>query len=213
MWKDLSMAEKAKFMRVALDNGIEDLNSIHKAYNKFAEGGSTDGGNPYSGLDVQTPNLGIQKDLQQGFDIGQAYQNNWLFRNAVEYNSALRGLKGPEAQASAEALIGALFSSVPNPVTKVLGAAMQMRDLYYDGKAVFNNPNLSTISSLASDIAGLAGGLGTKALIRIPLGLLSNFDDYLGTKNTNIYDEVAKRGKKIGKAVRSISVNLPRGTR
>lgn len=212
MWKDLSMTEKSKFMRVALDNGISTLDDIHKAYNKFAEGGSTDG-NPYSGLDVQTPNLGIQKDLQQGFDIGQAYKDNWLFRNAVDYSDALRGLKGPEAQASAEALIGAAFSSVPTPFTKAIGAAMQARDLYYEGKAVYNNPNFSTMSSLASDIIGLIGGGVQKAAFRIPLGLVSTLDDYLGTKNSNIYDEVAKRSKQIGKAVRSISVNLPKGTR
>lgn len=41
MWKDLSLRDKAAFMKVAINNGIYDLKDIQEHYNKFAEGGST----------------------------------------------------------------------------------------------------------------------------------------------------------------------------
>lgn len=42
MWKDLNMKERAAFIKVAVDNGILDINDIIGHYNKFAEGGSID---------------------------------------------------------------------------------------------------------------------------------------------------------------------------
>jgi LysM repeat protein len=40
MWNDLSMKEKAAMMKVAIKNGITDLDSIRGEYNKFANGGT-----------------------------------------------------------------------------------------------------------------------------------------------------------------------------
>lgn len=40
MWKDLNMKERAAFIKVAVDNGILDINDIIGRYNKFAEGGA-----------------------------------------------------------------------------------------------------------------------------------------------------------------------------
>lgn len=42
MWKDLSLKEKAAFMKVAIANGIRDLDSIQEQYNQFASGGKKD---------------------------------------------------------------------------------------------------------------------------------------------------------------------------
>lgn len=39
MWKDLSMKDKASYIRMGVENGITDLDTIREAYNKFAEGG------------------------------------------------------------------------------------------------------------------------------------------------------------------------------
>jgi hypothetical protein len=39
MWNDLSMKEKAAMMKVAIKNGITNLDSIREEYNKFAMGG------------------------------------------------------------------------------------------------------------------------------------------------------------------------------
>ena len=39
MWKDLSMKDKASYIRMGVENGITDLGTIREIYNKFAEGG------------------------------------------------------------------------------------------------------------------------------------------------------------------------------
>ena len=38
-WDKLSMSEKADVMKLALEGGVYDLDSIREGYNKFAEGG------------------------------------------------------------------------------------------------------------------------------------------------------------------------------
>ncbi len=38
-WDDLSMAEKAEIMRIAVEGGVQDLNSIKAGYNEYAKGG------------------------------------------------------------------------------------------------------------------------------------------------------------------------------
>lgn len=44
-WNDLSMKDKASYIRMGVENGITDLDTIREVYNKFAEGGPL---NPYS---------------------------------------------------------------------------------------------------------------------------------------------------------------------
>lgn len=39
-WNELSMAEKADVMKLAIEGGVYDLDAIRNGYNKFAEGGS-----------------------------------------------------------------------------------------------------------------------------------------------------------------------------
>ena len=39
-WNELSLAEKAEMMKVAISNGVTNLNDIRKQYNEFAEGGN-----------------------------------------------------------------------------------------------------------------------------------------------------------------------------
>lgn len=39
MWKDLSMKDKASYIRMGVENGITDLDTIREVYNKFAIGG------------------------------------------------------------------------------------------------------------------------------------------------------------------------------
>ena len=38
-WDDLSMAEKAEVMRIAVEGGVYDLNAIRSGYNEYAKGG------------------------------------------------------------------------------------------------------------------------------------------------------------------------------
>lgn len=39
-WNDLSMKDKASYIRMGVENGITDLDAIREIYNKFAEGGN-----------------------------------------------------------------------------------------------------------------------------------------------------------------------------
>lgn len=39
MWKNLSMKDKASYIRMGVENGITDLDTIREVYNKFANGG------------------------------------------------------------------------------------------------------------------------------------------------------------------------------
>lgn len=39
MWKDLSMKDKASYIRMGVENGITDLDTIREIYNKFADSG------------------------------------------------------------------------------------------------------------------------------------------------------------------------------
>lgn len=41
-WNDLSMADRAAYIKLGLDSGITDLGVIRSTYNKYAEGGKTD---------------------------------------------------------------------------------------------------------------------------------------------------------------------------
>lgn len=41
-WNDLSMADRAKYIKAGVDSGLTDLDSIHKAYHKYVPGGYLD---------------------------------------------------------------------------------------------------------------------------------------------------------------------------
>lgn len=43
-WNELSMAERAKYIQLAVSSGITDLNNIRDTYNSFAEGGQYSAG-------------------------------------------------------------------------------------------------------------------------------------------------------------------------
>ena len=38
-WEELPIADRAQYMRVAVQNGYRDIRSIREAYNRYAEGG------------------------------------------------------------------------------------------------------------------------------------------------------------------------------
>lgn len=44
-WNDLSMADRATYIKIGLDNGITNLKIIRDTYNRYAKGGPL---NPYS---------------------------------------------------------------------------------------------------------------------------------------------------------------------
>ena len=44
MWNDLSMKDKAAFIKVGVKNGLYSIDNIKAVYNKFSEGGFLDKG-------------------------------------------------------------------------------------------------------------------------------------------------------------------------
>ena len=50
-WRKLSMAKRAQYIKLALENGITDLNTVRQTYNEYAQGGTVnkfdDGGKKY----------------------------------------------------------------------------------------------------------------------------------------------------------------------
>lgn len=187
MWKDLSMADKAKFINVAVNNNITDLASIEKAYNSFAEGG-----------DTTLPNSTIPNDfnsqINHAIDFGK-WANSDTGKKilpVVEYvrQAQLEAQLHPERYASAMSLLGGAIGMIPTPFTWGLGALMQIPDLIYDTRDYLSNRDMSSASSLAADGAGYLPYVGAQAI--------STLDDYLGTKGTNIYDYITNAGKKFG---------------
>lgn len=67
MWKDLNMKERAAFIKVAVDNGILDINDIIGHYNKFAKGGKIDKVNPNA---VRALNYFMNKGLTREQSAG-----------------------------------------------------------------------------------------------------------------------------------------------
>lgn len=57
-WDNLSMSERAKYIRAGVDSGLTSLDDIHKAYNTYAEGGYLDWINK-----VREWRPGISKDI------------------------------------------------------------------------------------------------------------------------------------------------------
>ena len=39
-WEELPIADRAQYMRIAVQNGYRDIRSIREAYNRYAEGGN-----------------------------------------------------------------------------------------------------------------------------------------------------------------------------
>lgn len=62
MWKDLNMKERAAFIKVAVDNGILNINDIIGHYNKFAKGGKINKVNPSA---VRALNYFVGKGLSR----------------------------------------------------------------------------------------------------------------------------------------------------
>lgn len=57
MWNKLPIAERAKYIELAIQNGITDLNTIKKNYNSFARGGYTkwkEAIKEYKGIDIDS---------------------------------------------------------------------------------------------------------------------------------------------------------------
>ena len=75
MWNDLSMAERAKYIKLGVQSGITNLNTIRRSYNSFARGG-------YTKLEEDTKDKKFLENeyLQLKTKISKIAQMNWWKR-------------------------------------------------------------------------------------------------------------------------------------
>ena len=82
-WDALSMAEKSEMMKIAVQNGITNLDDIRREYNEFAEGGKkvtpkTTGGVGYVPPANSNPKAGTLKDIAYRIMSQDSYQGRTL---------------------------------------------------------------------------------------------------------------------------------------
>ena len=90
MWKDLSMSERAAFIKLGVDNGVYDMSEIRQAYNKFAEGGGLNDGDDLTKLGSFTsPTLNVELKQQDptGEIVAQKPQISAPSGNIVNVNN------------------------------------------------------------------------------------------------------------------------------
>lgn len=77
MWKDLNMKERAAFIKVAVDNGILDIDDIIGHYNKFAEGGALDDNKSFKDFAKKLSKAwGGQDITKDDYDYEKYYNDN-----------------------------------------------------------------------------------------------------------------------------------------
>lgn len=96
MWDKLSMNDRAAIIRLAVSNGITNLDTIRRGYNKYAEGGGKDSWKPwywftpeYEGSDLKEAIFKAYDDGLEGKNImynGRAYKASLNDADLKEYN-------------------------------------------------------------------------------------------------------------------------------
>lgn len=90
-WNDLSMRERAAYIKAGVNNGIYDLNTIRNSYNSFAEGGPLDDGGPLSSYKNSSGNY-IFDNNKDVLALSKYMSNNGLYINSADRDS--RGWAG-----------------------------------------------------------------------------------------------------------------------
>lgn len=75
MWDKLSMKEKAAMIKVAVNNGILNLDEIKNTYNRFDEGGSTDSWKPWYWFTKEYDAPSLKDALFQAYSDGKEGDN------------------------------------------------------------------------------------------------------------------------------------------
>lgn len=98
-WNDLSMADRAAYIKLGLDNGITDLKVIRDTYNKYAEGGSIDNSEPSDTFDwaelgtSMIPIYGTYKEVKNFIDNPSLENAGWTALSLASEIPVLKGIK------------------------------------------------------------------------------------------------------------------------
>lgn len=126
-WDELTMAEKAEMMKVAVRNGITKLQDIRDKYNEFAEGGDTDWS--YNNWKKQiAEHMGIRPDEDNTYDY-EAYFNKypeeaWKMLKGdptAHFSDEFKTVYHPTFSSKSFGNDGSIYSGVRNPKTNPQG--------------------------------------------------------------------------------------------
>ena len=87
MWDKLSMKEKAAIIRLAVGNGITNLDTIRRGYNKYAEGGGKDSWKPWYWFTPEYEGSNLKEAIFKAYDDGLEGKN--IMYNGRAYKVSL----------------------------------------------------------------------------------------------------------------------------
>ena len=140
MWKDLSMSERAAFIKLGVDNGVYDMNEIRDSYNKYKDGGYK----PSSRIKKQISNL-----------EGSSMKTNRSFEaEARDFNASLP--KGATNKLTQEQLDGLYSYSYNVGAGNFRKRVNPVLTRYLAGQATIQDVQRSMWASKDSQLRGLA---------------------------------------------------------
>ena len=146
-WEELPIADRAQYMRLAVQNGYRDIRSIREAYNIYAEGGPEDeykNWYPNETFDY----LGDNETEGVGFKD----ERGRMFRDYREPEETYIGEVLPNIT-----IKGRRFSKGGNTRNKAIKRANYVASNYNDAKDFDMNPLLYIARKTAKDLTGKGG--------------------------------------------------------
>ena len=140
MWKDLSMSERAAFIKLGVDNGIYDINEIRDSYNKYKDGG-------------YKPSSSIRKRISNW--EGSSMKTNRSFEaEARDFNASLP--KGATSRLSQTQLDGLYSYSYNVGAGNFRKRVIPVLTRYLAGQATIQDVQRSMWASKDNQLRGLA---------------------------------------------------------
>ena len=141
MWKDLSMSERAAFIKLGVDNGVYDINEIRDSYNKYKDGG-------------YKPSVSIRRRISD-WEGPQSMKVNRSFEDeARDFNAALP--KGATSRLSQSQLDGLYSYSYNVGAGAFRSRVVPTLTRYLAGQATIQDVQNSMWASKDSKYRGLA---------------------------------------------------------
>ena len=161
-WNDLSMQERAEVMKLALENGIYDLNTIKEGYNEFAKGGYVrekndnpiafdEEGNLIDQVTGEQGTMRVPTVTVTGRDLRKPYFSSFdgSVRPWAEYFGALsKGLQ----PLSISQQVGAVADAVQGK-RNYLESLFNGNSGFFTDKYAEEHPVISTLGNMAGDVA------------------------------------------------------------
>lgn len=140
MWKDLSMSERAAFIKLGVDNGVYDINEIRDSYNKYKDGG-------------YKPSSRIKKQISDW--EGSSMKTNRSFEaEARDFNASLpKGATSRLSQAQLDGLYSYSYNVGAGNFRKRVNPVLTR---YLAGQATIQDVQRSMWASKDNQLRGLA---------------------------------------------------------